>query len=303
MFKNKSFKILIVFSILLSCVVVFAGTNDKYTVSMNEAKKLKDAGKQEEALNIYKEMLKEYPEDIELNKSWCLLLWDMNKNEELLEALLRYDSLKPIKSPYTSMKITGLAIDNNQIDLAMKWMERTVENGTLNFQKFEIDEKFQVLKNQPKWGELIQRIKVDNVGLSKKAKDFTATFIDGKEYSLSDFRGKVVLLDFWSMTCKPCVQAFPVFKELYNKYHSKGFEIIGVNLNEDIEKVKNFLKDNEIPWLNIAEGKGWDSKIKNLYNMQWLPSIWIIDGEGTLIYFGDRKEQIKDKLISIFESD
>ncbi|MBN2135392.1 MAG: TlpA family protein disulfide reductase [Acidobacteria bacterium] len=302
MFRYKIVTMILLVLLCINCASLYADTDEKYNTKISEASRLKDEGKTEEALKIYEELLKEYPRDIELIKSWCGLLKGMKKYDEMLNGILYLDSVQKITDPSLSIRITGYAIDQNKIDLAMKWMERAVENGTINFQQFEIDEKFQVLKNQPKWDELIQKIKMDNVGLFKEAKNFTAPFIDGKKRSLSDLRGKIVLLDFWSIGCKPCVESIPTLREMYNKYHSKGLEIISISMNTDFEKVQKFIADNKMLWLHIFDGKGWDSEIRTLYNVQWIPSVWIIDRDGKLIYFGDREEQIKKELTGIFES-
>jgi len=82
---------------------------------------------------------------------------------------------------------------------------------------------------------------------NKKAADFALTNLEGKTVTLSDFKGKVIILDFWATHCPPCIQEIPDFVKLYNKYKDKGLVIIGVSLDRgDVEKVKRFCQNKGV---------------------------------------------------------
>ncbi len=83
----------------------------------------------------------------------------------------------------------------------------------------------------------------------------------GKTIKLEDFRGKVVLVDFWATWCGPCKAELPNVKEAYKKYHEKGFDIISISLDQSVETCKNYVKENEMPWHHICDGNVWDAKL------------------------------------------
>ncbi|MDE0017569.1 MAG: TlpA disulfide reductase family protein [Candidatus Poribacteria bacterium] len=97
--------------------------------------------------------------------------------------------------------------------------------------------------------------------VGKVVPNFSATDLHGKPISLQDYRGKVVLLDFWAVWCGPCVGEMPNVKEVYETHKYQGFDIIGISLDTDEERLRNYLKENDIPWRQIYSGKRWDSPL------------------------------------------
>ncbi len=127
------------------------------------------------------------------------------------------------------------------------------------------------------------------VKVGDMAPDFTITSIDGKEYSLSALKGKVVMLDFHVFGTKESTQRIMQMRELYNKYHDRGFEIYQVSFNDD----EHFWKTQTaaLPWISVRDADGVDSKLLMLYNIQKLPTFFLVDKTNTLY---KRDEQIKD---------
>ena len=78
---------------------------------------------------------------------------------------------------------------------------------------------------------------------------------------LQNYRGKVVLLDFWAVWCSPCIDEIPNIKEVYDTYKNAGFEVIGISLDHHKYEVRDYIKANNIPWRQIVSGKGWDSPV------------------------------------------
>ncbi len=113
--------------------------------------------------------------------------------------------------------------------------------------------------------------------------DFSATDLDGKPISLQDYRGKVVLLDFWAVWCGPCLGEMPNVRQVYNTYKDKGFDIIGVSLDTDEARLRNYLRKNNIPWRQIFSGQKWNSPLAQKYHIRSIPAPWLIDKDGTLI--------------------
>ena len=119
--------------------------------------------------------------------------------------------------------------------------------------------------------------------VGKVVPDFSATALDGKPISLQQYRGKVILLDFWGIWCGFCLAEMPNMKRVYNTYKDQGFEVIGVNLDTDERRLRNYLKENDIQWRQIFSGQKWKSPLVQQYHIRSIPAPWLIDRDGTLI--------------------
>ena len=119
--------------------------------------------------------------------------------------------------------------------------------------------------------------------IGKPVPDFSATDLDGKPISLEQYRGKVVLLDFRATWSSPCLEDTPNVKKVYDAYKDKGFDIIGLSLDNDEKMLRDHLKKHQIPWRQVYSGKRWDSPIPQQYGIRNIPSGWLIDRDGTLI--------------------
>lgn len=119
--------------------------------------------------------------------------------------------------------------------------------------------------------------------IGKPLPNFSATDLDGKPISLQDYRGKVILLDFWAVWCGFCVLELPNIKKVYDTYKNQGFDVIGVSLDADEAELRDYLKKKDIPWRQIFCEQGWDDPIVQQYNITGVPEPWLIAQDGTLI--------------------
>jgi beta-lactamase regulating signal transducer with metallopeptidase domain/peroxiredoxin len=119
--------------------------------------------------------------------------------------------------------------------------------------------------------------------VGKIVPDFSATDLDGKPISLQQYRGKVVLLDFWAVWCGPCLGEMPNIKRVYDTYRDQGFDIIGVSLDTDEARLRNYLKENGIQWRQIFSGQKWESPLAQQYGIRAIPTPCLIARDGTLI--------------------
>jgi thiol-disulfide isomerase/thioredoxin len=115
--------------------------------------------------------------------------------------------------------------------------------------------------------------------------DMPFTDLDGKVRHLSDFRGSVVLLDFWGTWCGPCVAATPELVGLYEKYHSRGFEIVGVDSGDSREQLMKFMADKKMTWTQTMESdKG---PLATLFRVSGWPTYFIIGRDGRFVTGAD----------------
>lgn len=116
------------------------------------------------------------------------------------------------------------------------------------------------------------------------APDFTSTAINGQIVELTAWQGKVILVDFWATWCKPWEKELRNLKNVYFRYHRQGFEIIGVSLDYDLDTLQEYIKKNQIPWPQIADGQGWSMPLVQLYRVHALPKNFLIDRNGIIRY-------------------
>ena len=114
------------------------------------------------------------------------------------------------------------------------------------------------------------------------AADLSLPDLTGKMVSLSEFKGKVVLLDFWASWCGPCRHNNPRLVKLYNKYHGKGLEIYGVSLDEDMKSWKKAVHNDKLSWVQVIDDKGWEATSIATYGIDFIPSSFLIDRDGVI---------------------
>jgi thiol-disulfide isomerase/thioredoxin len=105
--------------------------------------------------------------------------------------------------------------------------------------------------------------------------------ISGREMSIEELRGKVVLINFWATWCGPCVGEVPELKKIYEKYHDRGVENIGISLDDDPAKLLEFCREKEMTWPQHCEpGKGWDTAIARKWGVNGIPRLIVLDKQG-----------------------
>jgi len=137
----------------------------------------------------------------------------------------------------------------------------------------------------------------ENLAEGSKFPDFDVKDTAGKPLSIASLKGKVVLVDFWATWCPPCRAEVPNVVKTYEKYHPKGFEIIGVSLDQDQTRLTNFTKQQKMTWQQYFDGKGWGNKLATKYGVQSIPATFLLDGEGKIIAKDLRGEDL-DQAVS-----
>ncbi|WP_116787951.1 TlpA disulfide reductase family protein [Flavobacterium psychrotrophum] len=128
------------------------------------------------------------------------------------------------------------------------------------------------------------------------APQFSAPTPDGKQLSLKQAMGKVTIIDFWASWCPPCRAENPHVVEVYNKYHTKGLNIIGVSLDKKADAWKKAISDDKLAWNHISNLKYWNEPIAKLYGVEQVPTTFILDKDGKIIAKDLRGAQLDAKI-------
>jgi thiol-disulfide isomerase/thioredoxin/ribosomal 50S subunit-associated protein YjgA (DUF615 family) len=124
--------------------------------------------------------------------------------------------------------------------------------------------------------------KLDQKEALKKPVELKFTAVDGSEVDVAKLRGKVVLVDFWATWCGPCQAEVPNVVAAYKKYHDKGFEVVGISLDEDKDEMLKFTKEHGMTWPQYFDGKGWGNAISFKHGIQSIPAMWVLDKKGMI---------------------
>jgi len=147
------------------------------------------------------------------------------------------------------------------------------------FSKAYVDSLSQLLEEEKKLESFFQKLKIQSLKM-KKAPDFTLKDINKKEVSLKDFRGKIVLLNFWATWCDPCKDEMPSMENLYLRFKDRGFVILAIDYVESLEKVRKFIEKNKFTFTVLLDSYG---KTLSSYGIWSVPANFIIDKQGFLL--------------------
>ena len=279
--EMNTFKAILTATLILFLAAGLFPSEDNFLLQYKRADK---AGDHAKALEILDKMFKELTPSEGLYKLKSRTLVKMQRYPEALEAAVKRTELAVRKSPWHCIDIIDIAIKMNDIDTAFQWLDKAIERGFLSYTALD-EEQYKPLHKDKRYAAAIQRIK-DNIGIGKPAQDFTVTLMDGTSFTLSKQKGKVILIDFWATWCHPCRKGLPHLKEFYAEYKTKGFEIIGISLDSRAQDLTNFLKTSPLPWKLLFTNNGWFDPTARQYNVNLIPSYWLIDRTGTLRHFG-----------------
>jgi peroxiredoxin len=146
-----------------------------------------------------------------------------------------------------------------------------------------------------------EKSKEANSWVGKKVPDMSMPDVNGKEVSISSFRGKYVLIDFWASWCGPCREENPNVVKSYNEYKNKNFTVLGVSLDKDKPNWLKAIKDDNLTWTHISDLAYWNSKSVEVFKFDGIPFNILVDPEGTVIGESLRGFDLSKKLSEVLK--
>ncbi|WP_210352627.1 TlpA disulfide reductase family protein [Sphingobacterium tabacisoli] len=137
--------------------------------------------------------------------------------------------------------------------------------------------------------------------VGEQIKDFTQPDTLGNSVSFNEFKGHYVLVDFWASWCIPCRAENPNVLKVYNKYKEKGFEVIGISLDDKMQSWKKAIRDDKLPWVNVSDLKGAKNDVAIAYAIEFIPSNLLVDPSGKIIAKDLRGDALDQKLAELYD--
>ena len=222
------------------------------------------------------------------------------------------DHIKDFKQYLEDAK-TFLTANEFQSDYAMLPMmllqvgEMLDENGKEGLQKFVVAELKPILEKTD--ADEAKEVLAMMEGLLRFAElpgseiEFQCVLLDGKKLDIKDFRDKVVLVDFWATWCGPCLMSIPTMKQLYDKYHDKGFELIAYSCDQDLDDLKQFEEQSPHPWHVASVILSKEAELTDystFYGIPGYPTFVLVGKDGKVLHVTHSIHEIAEKLAEMF---
>lgn len=227
---------------------------------------------------------------------WLLILssignayWRKDRVEDYYALLHRLEAelTSPESQAELALRIGRHYLQRNDTDQARSYFEKVHELGVSAF-----------FADRAKRGQY----ELDRLGVGQMAPDFTAKDIDGNTVRLSDFRGQVVLLDFWATWCGPCLPEVPYLAEIHLAHGNGTVQIIGVSLDTKLDALREFIEEHEMDWPEIVQDKKWKGALSKLYAVDRIPRTFLINKEGRIAAKGLRKKSMVETVEQLLNS-
>ena len=138
------------------------------------------------------------------------------------------------------------------------------------------------------------------IKVGEAAPAFTLKNPDGKKISLNDFKGKYLLIDFWASWCPDCRKSNPYMVQLHDSLKEKGVQFLCISFDTNPQAWKNCIAKDSLDWTHASEMKKWkETNISKSYGIKWIPTFYLIDPKGNVVFTAIDEEELKNKLAEI----
>lgn len=155
-------------------------------------------------------------------------------------------------------------------------------------------EHLAVSQDQPQFSWFLERIKrvAVRLRLTNNPMELKSSTLSGELFDLQSLKGKVVLVEVWSTSCKPCIKDFPALKRIYGEYQSKGFEIVAICLHAQPERIRRFIAGQDLPWIQLCDdptaSDEANSRFIHQFGIEAVPTTFLVDQSGIVVAQGVR---------------
>lgn len=207
----------------------------------------------------------------------------LEKIKSEVESFVKNKRSSPV-APFLLVVTSELEQDPVALERRYESLDESVKNGFYG----------SIVKDQ------IANGKVGRVG--SQASEFTQADTEGRQVSLSSFRGKYVLIDFWASWCRPCRMENPNVVKAFNKYKAKNFTVLGISLDRERNSWLKAIKDDKLGWTQLSDLKFWNNEVAAKYNIQSIPQNFLIDPSGKIIGKNLRGAELDNTLAKVLAS-